>query len=65
MHEKQKNRYVVRIEDEFGFFVGYSEYVGGELGFWVWYKQLMRTYPRPRPDLKLLFPYYSHPVTEG
>lgn len=64
MHKKHKNRYVVEIQDEFGFFVDCAEYVGCDLGFFVWYKQLMRTYPRPRPGVKLLFPYYFHPVTE-
>lgn len=64
MHEKQKNHYVVSIDDSDGFPITRADYVGVELGFQVWYTNLRREWAKLRPGEPLTFPYYFHPVTE-
>ena len=63
--KKRKYCYVVCVYDDAGFIFIRSEYVGSELGFQVWFKQLQRGLSVVHPGKNLHFLYYFYPVQEG
>lgn len=63
--KERKNCYVVRVDDESGCTISRSEYVGTDLGFQVWFKQLQRGLSIVHWGKNLSFPYYFYPVQEG